>query len=99
VCRVSGFRTEDYAAELPSEAEQAKSYWDSVYADAASRAMSDPMPTGADIVAQDVAKFENIALQNVRSVVEDRRYARPQPAPPARSYMQPPATEREMGLR
>jgi hypothetical protein len=28
-------------------------------------AMSDPMPTGADIVAQDVAKFENMALQNV----------------------------------
>ena len=35
-------------AELPSEAEQAKSYWDSVYADAASSAMSDPMPLAGD---------------------------------------------------
>jgi hypothetical protein len=34
LCRISGLRTEDFATELPTNAEQAKRFWDSVFENA-----------------------------------------------------------------
>jgi hypothetical protein len=57
LCRVSGFRTEDYADVLPSDAEQARRFYDRVYADASASALADPTPGAADVMARMEAEF------------------------------------------
>jgi hypothetical protein len=89
LCRVSGFRTENYAAELPSDAEQAKRFWDSVYEGAQH---AEPVPTGREVIEAAHREMtviaENKRLDQAPAVLDDRRGARPVPAPPQRSYMQ-----------
>ena len=100
LCQVSGFRTEDYAGELPSDAEQARRFWDQVYA-AAQHA--EPAPSGREVAgvvhAEMAVAAENKRLEASPVRIDDRRAAAPVRNPPQRSYMQPPASVRDMGIR
>ena len=89
LCRVSGFRTENYSDVLPSDAEMARRLWDQVHADAMNTAASDPVPTAMDLKMQTTAEFEDMALQQsaARDRVDDRRGAR---APRTRPACQGP---------
>jgi hypothetical protein len=97
--RTSGFRTENYADVLPSDAEQARRFWDQVHAHAMSAAANDPVLGAVDIMRQTTAEFENSAFQQAaaRNVIDDRRIARRQPAP-ARPSMRV-QTLRDLGVR
>lgn len=100
LCQVSGFRTEDHADELPSDAEQARRFWDQVHADAVAGMAADPAPSAAGVMKQFEAEVENMALQGHPSEVSDYRDPRtavPR-AVPERDYMQVPNL-RDMGLR
>lgn len=73
LCEVSGFRTENYADRLPSDAEQARRFWDQVRADAVAGMAADPAPSMVDVMKQTEAEFENAALQQHRTVIDDYR--------------------------
>ena len=72
---MSGFRTEDYASELPSDAEQAKRYWDSVY-DAANPPQ--PAPSGGEVMAAFHAEMTVMAANKALapSKIEDHGHPR-----------------------
>lgn len=99
LCRVSGLRTEDFAAELPSDAEQAKRYWDQVYADANP---PQPPPSGREVAAAVHAEMTvmgvNKALENSPARIDDYRRPGPPREVPDRPYMQVPKL-RDMGIR
>lgn len=86
LCPVSGFRTDDNADELPSDALMAKRFWDQVCADANP---PQPSPSGAQVMAAVHAEMAvagaNKALEASPTRVDD--YRRPGPG---RDYMQVP---------
>jgi len=95
-CRRSAYRTDD----LPSNAEQMARAMTAAMGDG-SQAVADPAPSMVEVVKQTEAHFENMALQ-ARPVhvsdIDDRRNAQPVRTP-ARSYMEPPARVRDLGVR
>jgi hypothetical protein len=99
LCAVSGFRTENYSDELPSDAEQGRKFWDDVYANAQH---PEPAPTGREVAdavrAEMIVAGMNKALEDSPSRIDDFR----RPAPPRNAvvpqYRQVQSL-RDLGLR
>ena len=89
----SGLRTD----HLPTEAERAATALrNSGMADAMTTPPA-PAPSMVEVIKQTGADFEHMRLQGVRTEVDDRRNARPVPAPPQRSYMSVPRVKDMLG--
>lgn len=88
----------DITADLPDFTAIAFRAMTAEMADAATTP-PDPVPSMTDVMALTKADFENSALQaaSARNVADDRRGARPVPAPPQRSYMDVPRV-RDLGI-
>jgi hypothetical protein len=90
LCASSGFRTEAYADRLPSDSEQARRFWDSVYENASP---ASTVPTGQEVIRSMHAEFE-VSAENKRheaspAKVDDYRYGPPRDVP-ERPYMDVP---------
>lgn len=85
LCARSGYRTDD----LPSAAEQMARAMTSEMASAETTPLP-PAPSAAELKMIDELHHESVRVDQARQVIDDRRGARPQPAPPQPTYRDVP---------